>query len=132
MMMLSTNCLLLISIPICIVHGFTISTSTTSKTFIGRKQQEQSSLSSSLSTSTSASALYMSLLQRETGKSQLDSVVYDRYQNLPFPSDVILAEYVWVDAIGNLRSKTRTLPVAKVSDYDRYMYVCCCHLVWLP
>jgi hypothetical protein len=54
-------------------------------------------------------------LNRETGKSQLDPAVLERYQSLPFPSDKVLAEYVWVDAVGNLRSKTRTLPVERVS-----------------
>jgi len=28
---------------------------------------------------------------------------------LPFPADKVLAEYVWIDAVGNCRSKTRTL-----------------------
>jgi glutamine synthetase len=54
-------------------------------------------------------------LERETGKSQLDPAVLARYESLPFPSDKVLAEYVWVDAVGNLRSKTRTLPVERVS-----------------
>jgi hypothetical protein len=54
------------------------------------------------------------LLDRTTGKSQLDPAVIDRYQNLPFPAETILAEYVWVDAEGNARSKTRTLPSQKV------------------
>jgi glutamine synthetase len=53
------------------------------------------------------------VLQRETGKSQLDPSVIDRYNALPFPADTILAEYVWVDAVGNTRSKTRTLPASK-------------------
>jgi hypothetical protein len=36
--------------------------------------------------------------------------------NLPMSDpDLILAEYVWVDAVGNTRSKTRTLPLSKVS-----------------
>lgn len=56
-------------------------------------------------------------LNRETGKSQLDPAVLARYQDLPFPADRVLAEYVWVDAVGNLRSKTRTLPLSKVRQY---------------
>ena len=54
-------------------------------------------------------------LKRETGRSQLDPAVIQRYNDLPFPQDTILAEYVWVDAVGNTRSKTRTLPAKKVS-----------------
>jgi glutamine synthetase len=54
------------------------------------------------------------LLSGETGRSQLDPAVIARYNDLPFPSDTILAEYVWVDADGNTRSKTRTLPAKKV------------------
>lgn len=53
------------------------------------------------------------LLNLETGKASLDPAVCDRFNNLPFPADKILAEYVWVDAVGNTRSKTRTLPKAK-------------------
>ena len=62
----------------------------------------------------SSSAL-LATLQRETGRSQLDPAVIQRYNDLPFPEDTILAEYVWVDAVGNTRSKTRTLPAKKVS-----------------
>jgi hypothetical protein len=72
-----------------------------------------SSTRRSRSSSSSTSFLHYSL-NRETGKSQLDPTVYERYTSLPFPPDLVLAEYVWVDAVGNLRSKTRTLPVAKV------------------
>lgn len=57
-----------------------------------------------------------STLKRETGRSQLDPAVIQRYNDLPFPADTILAEYVWVDAVGNTRSKTRTLPAKKVSE----------------
>jgi glutamine synthetase len=60
-------------------------------------------------------------LKRETGRSQLDPAVIDRYNSLPFPKDTILAEYVWVDAVGNTRSKTRTLPAKKV----RYLHPYC-------
>jgi glutamine synthetase len=57
----------------------------------------------------------MASLSKVTGQSQLDPAVIARYSDLPFPAGVILAEYVWVDAVGNTRSKTRTLPAAKVS-----------------
>jgi glutamine synthetase len=53
-------------------------------------------------------------LDIRTGKSQLDPVVIAKYNSLPYPEDTILAEYVWVDAEGNTRSKTRTLPAKKV------------------
>jgi len=58
-----------------------------------------------------------SALQRETGRSQLDPAVIQRYNDLPFPEDIILAEYVWVDAVGKTRSKTRTLPAKKVREF---------------
>jgi glutamine synthetase len=54
------------------------------------------------------------VLVGETGKSQLDPAVTARYNALGYPTDLILAEYVWVDAVGECRSKTRTLPAAKV------------------
>lgn len=54
------------------------------------------------------------VLDSVTGKSQLDPAVIAKYDALPYPEDTILAEYVWVDAEGNTRSKTRTLPKAKV------------------
>ena len=53
------------------------------------------------------------VLGKVTGQSSLDPAVIARYDALPFPEDDILAEYVWVDAVGNTRSKTRTLPAAK-------------------
>lgn len=56
------------------------------------------------------------ILSKETGQSQLDPAVIDRYSSLPFPADQILAEYVWVDAVGSTRSKTRTLDAKKVCD----------------
>jgi glutamine synthetase len=49
-----------------------------------------------------------------TGRSSLDPAVIDKYNNLPFPPETLLAEYVWVDAEGNTRSKTRTLQASKV------------------
>lgn len=61
-----------------------------------------------------ATALGVGMLDRQTGKSQLDPAVIAKYSSLPFPADKVLAEYVWVDAAGNTRSKTRTLPAKKV------------------
>jgi len=49
----------------------------------------------------------------KTGQSALDPAVLKHFQDLPFPDNIILAEYVWLDAVGNPRSKTRSLPVAK-------------------
>lgn len=54
------------------------------------------------------------VLGKTTGQSSLDPAVIERYNSLPFPTDSVLAEYVWVDAVGNTRSKTRTLPASKV------------------
>lgn len=59
-----------------------------------------------------------SVLRKVTGQSSLDPAVIARYNALPFPSDTILAEYVWVDADGNTRSKTRTLPAAKAESVE--------------
>lgn len=64
--------------------------------------------------STSALSGSVRSLDRLTGRSQLDPVVVDRYNAIPYPKDLILAEYVWVDADGQCRSKTRTLPAKKV------------------
>jgi hypothetical protein len=63
---------------------------------------------------TSSSTHLFTMLDRKTGQSQLDPAVIDRFMDLPFPPDKVLAEYVWVDADGNTRSKTRTLAAAKV------------------
>jgi glutamine synthetase len=60
-----------------------------------------------------ATSLYSGVLTKKTGQSSLDPAVIERYNALPFPADTILAEYVWVDADGNCRSKTRTLPASK-------------------
>jgi len=65
----------------------------------------------------SSSALNAAL-GKVTGQSALDPAVIARYDALPFPDDQILAEYVWMDAIGNTRSKTRTLPAAKADSVD--------------
>lgn len=58
------------------------------------------------------------VLSQTTGQSSLDPAVIARYNELPFPGDTILAEYVWVDADGNTRSKTRTLPASKVRSFQ--------------
>mmetsp|Transcript_14712 Transcript_14712/g.14181 ORF Transcript_14712/g.14181 Transcript_14712/m.14181 type:complete len:416 (-) Transcript_14712:33-1280(-) len=62
-----------------------------------------------------ASSSLNSVLQKQTGESPLDPAVIAKYDSLPFPAGQILAEYVWVDAIGNTRSKTRTLTADKTS-----------------
>eukprot|EP00522_Entomoneis_paludosa_P002267 CAMPEP_0172471436 /NCGR_PEP_ID=MMETSP1065-20121228/67813_1 /TAXON_ID=265537 /ORGANISM="Amphiprora paludosa, Strain CCMP125" /LENGTH=415 /DNA_ID=CAMNT_0013229531 /DNA_START=412 /DNA_END=1659 /DNA_ORIENTATION=- len=59
-----------------------------------------------------------SVLKPTTGQSQLDPSVIDKYSALPYPDDLIMAEYVWVDAEGNTRSKTRTLPSKKAESVD--------------
>mmetsp|Transcript_20055 Transcript_20055/g.28536 ORF Transcript_20055/g.28536 Transcript_20055/m.28536 type:complete len:428 (-) Transcript_20055:164-1447(-) len=66
-----------------------------------------------VSPSHTSSSIQMTVLKQETGRSQLDPAVIDRYNSLPFPPDKILAEYVWIDAKANCRSKTRTLPASK-------------------
>jgi glutamine synthetase len=58
------------------------------------------------------------VLSSTTGQSSLDPAVIAKYDALEFPAESILAEYVWVDAIGNTRSKTRTLPPSKVESVD--------------
>ena len=59
-----------------------------------------------------------SVLTKQTGRSSLDPAVIAKYDSLPFPDDTILAEYVWVDADGNTRSKTRTLPASKAEKVE--------------
>ncbi|EEC46110.1 predicted protein [Phaeodactylum tricornutum CCAP 1055/1] len=58
------------------------------------------------------------VLEERTGQSQLDPAVIERYAALPYPDDTVLAEYVWVDAVGNTRSKTRTLPAKKAASVE--------------
>lgn len=58
------------------------------------------------------------VLQKTTGQSSLDPAVIARYNDLPYPEETILAEYVWVDAVGNTRSKTRTLPASKAEKVE--------------
>jgi len=57
-------------------------------------------------------------LRRETGISALDTAVIARSNALPYPDGIILAEYVWVDAVGSPRSRTRTLPAEKASSVE--------------
>lgn len=61
-----------------------------------------------------STGLHMAVLSAQTGMSSLDPAVIDKYNALSFPTDAVLAEYVWVDAAGNTRSKTRTLQASKV------------------
>ena len=71
------------------------------------------------SSSSSSSILRMANhLEIQTGRSQLDTAVINRFNSLPFPPDKILAEYVWVDAKGECRSKTRTLPASRGKAVD--------------
>lgn len=63
-------------------------------------------------------SLNVEQLSVQTGVSQLDPAVIDRFNNLPYPSEKILAEYVWVDAKGECRSKTRTLPASRAKAVD--------------
>ena len=74
----------------------------------------------SFSSGRASTTALQSSLKRETGRSQLDPAVIQRYNDLPFPDETILAEYVWVDAVGETRSKTRTLPAKKVSSRDDF------------
>lgn len=66
-----------------------------------------------------SSSLQMAgVLSSQTGQSSLDPSVIERYNDLAFPSEKIMAEYVWVDAVGNTRSKTRTLAASKADSVD--------------
>lgn len=58
------------------------------------------------------------ILPKTTGQSALDPSVIAKYDALPFPADKVLAEYVWVDADGNTRSKTRTLAPEKAESVE--------------
>ena len=64
------------------------------------------------------SALNAQLMSTQTGQSSLDPAVISKYDALPFPEDKVLAEYVWVDADGNTRSKTRTLDAKKAKSVE--------------
>ena len=58
------------------------------------------------------------ILPKTTGQSALDPAVIAKYDSLPYPDDKIMAEYVWVDAEGNTRSKTRTLAPSKAESVE--------------
>jgi len=64
------------------------------------------------------SALPDRVFHGKTGQSSLDPSVVERYNDLPYPEDTILVEYVWIDAVGNTRSKTRSLPLAKCKSVE--------------
>lgn len=52
-------------------------------------------------------------MQRITGRSAMEVGILDRYMALP-QNGKIQAEYVWIDAAGKTRSKTRTLDKSRV------------------
>lgn len=58
------------------------------------------------------------LLPKTTGKSPLDPNVIAKYDSLAYPEGKVMAEYVWVDAVGNTRSKTRTLTPDRVESVE--------------
>jgi len=58
------------------------------------------------------------VLSTQTGQASMDPSVVERYSSLAIPSDKIQAEYVWVDAEGNTRSKTRTLSASKCESVE--------------
>lgn len=72
----------------------------------------------SRSSSSSSLLRMVNHLEIQTGRSQLDTAIVDRFNSLPYPDDKILAEYVWVDAKGECRSKTRTLPPSRAKAVD--------------
>lgn len=59
------------------------------------------------------------ILPKTTGQSALDPSVIAKYDSLPFPAEKVMAEYVWVDAAGNTRSKTRTLTPDRVESVEK-------------
>ena len=63
-------------------------------------------------------SLFAEVMKAQTGQSSLDPSVIKKYMDLPFPQDKVLAEYVWVDAAGNTRSKTRTLDAKKAKSVE--------------
>ena len=70
-------------------------------------------------------SLFAEVMKAQTGQSSLDPSVIKKYMDLPFPQDKVLAEYVWVDAAGNTRSKTRTLDAKKaksVEDLPKWIF----------
>ena len=57
-----------------------------------------------------------SLLQQDTGKASIDPVMFSKYMSIPLQeTGDIMAEYCWIDAVGGVRSKTRTLPLSKLA-----------------
>mmetsp|Transcript_29214 Transcript_29214/g.67018 ORF Transcript_29214/g.67018 Transcript_29214/m.67018 type:complete len:127 (-) Transcript_29214:2398-2778(-) len=62
------------------------------------------------------------LLPAVSGLSAFDANIILKYEALTFPEGKVLAEYVWIDASGNCRSKTRTLPANKVNINQRCWY----------
>ena len=88
----------------------------TSLAFAPTTLQQQRAVSSALNAGAD------SILSKKTGQSSLDPAVIDKYASLGFPKDSVLAEYVWVDAKGDTRSKTRTLPAAKVRNKINIAY----------
>ena len=59
------------------------------------------------------------VLSKNTGQSSLDPRIITKYDSLPFPVDnLVIAEYVWVDAAGNCRSKARTLPFSRTTSVE--------------
>lgn len=59
----------------------------------------------------------MEPLERVTGKSSMDVGILNRYLSLD-QHDKIQAEYVWIDAVGKTRCKTRTLEKSRVANMD--------------
>jgi len=58
------------------------------------------------------------ILSKTTGQSSMDPAVIAKYDALSYPEESVLAEYVWVDAVGNTRSKTRTLTPDKAASVE--------------
>ena len=52
-------------------------------------------------------------MERVTGKASFEPVVLDRYMSLP-QNGMVQCEYVWIDADGKTRSKTRSLPQSRI------------------
>ena len=67
----------------------------------------------SVTRSPSFKSVLRGVLNPDTGSAAMDPAVVARYSAIPQPSDKIQAEYVWIDAVGGTRSKTRTLPANK-------------------
>eukprot|EP01041_Mallomonas_annulata_P010674 gene10674-22277_t len=66
-----------------------------------------------------SSSIFMSAnLERQTGKSGMDVGVLNRYMSLP-QNGKIQAEYIWIDAAGKTRSKTRTLEKSAAKDLSK-------------